>query len=251
MNKIIPLLLALVLASSCSSEQPVSFEETAYSHENFSLCQSNNCPTIKVHFLQAAGDDKKSNLINQKINQALIDKIAATEDDTHIFSDVEKAIEFFIQDFITFEEDFGNAFVSYDIDIFMQVSYQSDDFISIELNYYLFTGGAHGYGGTTFLNFDAKTGKELTDADLFNNNEALLTYCENRFREVYQITAERSINSSGFWFEGERFHLPENIGFTEIEMILHYNQYEIASYAEGPIILTIPLLEIEEFLEFY
>ncbi|MCR9181960.1 MAG: DUF3298 and DUF4163 domain-containing protein [Flavobacteriaceae bacterium] len=248
MNKIFPLLLALILASSCSFEKPLQFEEVTITQNTMEVCDTENCPTIKVNYVQAIENDTKSGVINKQILESVTSKIAPNEEGTSDFSKIEDALVFFIEDYNKVIAEFGNNFVTYDVDTFMQVSFQSEEFVSLELNYYLFTGGAHGYSGTQFLNFDANTGELLQHDSLFNDIQGLIRFCENEFRERYQVPQDRSINSSGFWFENDQFHLPENIGFTETELILHYNQYEIASYAEGPIILTIPLTEVEEFL---
>mgnify|MGYP001397345895 CR=1 FL=1 len=251
MFRIIPLLLAVFLASSCSFNAPLKFEETSISAENFDSCLSTNCPSIKIHYLKASGNNQKSNKVNRHIEDVLIDIVAAAEDDRNYITHVSEAVQFFIDDFKRFQEDFGNNYIDYDVDTFMQVSYQSETLVSIELNYYLFTGGAHGINGTRFINFNAKTGDLLPNETLFNSSEEFIAFCENKFRAMFQIPEDRSINATGFWFERDSFQLPENIGFTETEMILHYNQYEIASYAEGPIILTIPIEEVEQYLEYY
>jgi hypothetical protein len=248
MNRILPLLLALILASSCNFEKPLHFEEKVVSQADLKACETENCPTILVHYLKAIENDAKSKKINSIIQKSLIEKIAVNEDDISGLLSIDDAINYFIDDFRSFIEEFGNIFVSYDVDTQMQLLYQSEDYVSLELNYYLFTGGAHGYSGTNFLNFNAQTGELLDINDLFKDSEGILNYCESIFRKTFDIAEGRSINSSGFWFEGDQFHLPENIGFTDTEMILHFNQYEIASYAEGPIILTIPLTEVEQFL---
>lgn len=248
MFKNLPLLLAFILASSCSFEKTLQFEEITITQETFEACATENCPTINVQYIKAVENDTKSGILNKHIFESVTSKIAPNEEGSSDFSTIQDALEFFINDYNTLIKDFGNNFVSYDVDTFMQVSYQSEDFVSLELNYYLFTGGAHGYSGTQFLNFDVITGELLDQNSLFVDVEGLIRYSEKIFREQYQVPQERSINSSGFWFDDDQFHLPENIGFTETELILHYNQYEIASYAEGPIILTIPLIDVEAFL---
>jgi len=251
MFRIIPLLLAFFVASSCSFNAPLKFEETSISGENFDGCLSSNCPSIKIQYLKATGTNQKSNNVNRHIENALIDIVASTEDDRSYITHVSEAVQFFIDDFKKFQGDFDNNYVDYDVDTFMQVSYQSESLVSIELNYYLFTGGAHGFNGTKFLNFNAKTGDLLSNETLFESLEEFLAIVENKFRTLYQIPEGRSINATGFWFERDSFHLPDNIGFTETEMILHYNQYEIASYAEGPIILSIPIEKVVQYLNYH
>lgn len=251
MYRIIPLLLVGFLISSCSFNTPLKFEELNISAENIESCLSSNCPNIQIQFLKASGTDQKSKKVNGYIEEALSSIIAFNEDELKNISNLNDAVQFFIDDFKKFETDFGNNYVSYEIDTFMQVFYQSPKFVSIELNYFIFTGGAHGFNGTRFLNFDAKSGQLLSENELFNQLDSLLEICEAKFRSTFLIPEDRSINATGFWFEKDRFHFPESVGFTETEMILHYNQYEIASYAEGPVILTIPLEEIAQYLEYY
>lgn len=251
MFRIIPLLLAVFVASGCSFNTPLKFEKSSISAENFDSCLSLNCPSIKIQYLKASGNNQKSKKFNQHIEDALIDIVASAEDDRSYIAHVSDAVQFFIDDFKKFQEEFGNNYVDYDVDTFMQVSFQSENFVSIELNYYLYTGGAHGQSGIKYLNFDAKTGELLSDDNIFSLSDELIAFCENKFRDVYQIPKDRTINATGFWFENDTFHLPKTVGFTQTEMVLHYNQYEIASYAEGPIILTIPIEEVAQYLKYY
>ena len=49
-------------------------------------------------------------------------------------------------------------------------------------------------------------------------------------------------------FERDEFYLPENIGLTENGLVLLYNQYEVASYADGAIELILPMNEVKNYL---
>jgi len=251
MNKIIPLILAFILASSCSFNTPLKFKKVSFTNNDLEQCLSVNCPNINIQYLKTTGKDIKSNKVNQHIENIIINKIISVEEEKSSISEINDAIQFFINLFKKNKSEFGDTFLSYDIDTFMEVSYQSETFVSTELIYYVYTGGAHGYSGKKFINFNAKTGELLTNETIFKNLEELKKLCENNFREVYKIPTDRSINATGFWFENDVFHLPETVGFTNTEMILHYNQYEIASYAEGPIILTIPIDEVKQYLKYY
>ncbi|WP_326935009.1 RsiV family protein [Flavobacterium sp. PL11] len=56
------------------------------------------------------------------------------------------------------------------------------------------------------------------------------------------------MNSGGLMFENERFQLPQNIFFTDTGLLLYYNIYEIASYADGATEMLFPYTEVNEFL---
>lgn len=98
-----------------------------------------------------------------------------------------------------------------------------------------------------FLNFDPTTGKQYSQEELFTPE--FTDFIEDIFRKEQNIPAEENINSTGFWFENDTFHLPENIGFEEEKVILIYNSYEIAPYAAGDIYMEIPIEEVRPFLQ--
>ncbi|MEX0362627.1 MAG: RsiV family protein, partial [Allomuricauda sp.] len=114
---------------------------------------------------------------------------------------------------------------------------------------YTFTGGAHGYSAVTFLNFDKIKGQETEQWELFEDEEGFVNYAETKFRIQEGIPQDANINGTGFMFEGDHFHLSENLGYTQDGIQLIYNQYEIASYADGPKILTIPFAEANKYLK--
>ena len=115
------------------------------------------------------------------------------------------------------------------------------------MNSEIFMGGAHGYRGLSFLNFDPGTGEVYSHQDIFTPEFKDLV--EKKFREEQSIPPEANINSTGFWFEDESFHLPSNIGFENNKVLLVYNAYEIAAYSAGDIYIEIPKEEIESYLK--
>ena len=143
---------------------------------------------------------------------------------------------------------FPDESIPWEAKIDAEVAYENNDLITIMLNSYIFTGGAHGYGSTRFLNFEKKSGLELGRKDLFKNQGDFVDFAEERFRMQEKIPNDQSINSTGLMFELDEFYLPENIGFTQSGLKLLYNPYEVASYADGTIEMTIPYGEVEKFL---
>jgi len=49
-------------------------------------------------------------------------------------------------------------------------------------------------------------------------------------------------------FEDNQFQLPQNMGLTPQGMVLHYNPYEAASYADGALVLEFPHEAVRPFL---
>ncbi|MFV8388928.1 RsiV family protein [Flavobacterium sp. LB1P71] len=58
----------------------------------------------------------------------------------------------------------------------------------------------------------------------------------------------KSINATGLMFEDEKFYLPQNIFYTDKGLLLYYNSYEAASYADGPKELLLSYKEVNEYL---
>ena len=71
---------------------------------------------------------------------------------------------------------------------------------------------------------------------------------KKKFRAKYKIPASKPINATGLMFEDEKFQLPQNIFFTDKGLLLYYNSYEIASYADGPKELLFSYKEVNDYL---
>jgi hypothetical protein len=83
---------------------------------------------------------------------------------------------------------------------------------------------------------------------LFKDPGAFLEFAEASFRRQYSIPEDAPINSTGFMFEDNLFRLPRNIGFENEGIVLHYNPYEAASYADGALVLEFPMEQVGGFL---
>jgi len=251
MRKILAFISVLFLILGCKFEKPLAFTKIQLTADSFEICSSFHCPELNVRYLLATGNAEISKKINTEIEEHLNEILTSNNEDVQKGATIKDAVVSFIKDYKQFKTDFGNSFSEYNAETTMRISYFSENLVCIQLDYYLYKGGAHGYSGTNYLNFDVKTGERLSENTLFKDLGAFLKYSENKFREVYKISKDSSINTTGFWFEKDTFYLPENIGFTENDVVLIYNQYEIASYAEGQIQLNFSKEEVLQYIEFH
>ncbi|MBT8296515.1 MAG: DUF3298 and DUF4163 domain-containing protein, partial [Gramella sp.] len=159
----------------------------------------------------------------------------------------EELAENFIEDYKEAASEFPEYELAWEATINGKIFYRSAKVISVKFNTDIFTGGAHGYRSTNYINFDPETGRILSIEDLFTSD--FQDMVEKDFREKQEIPGGENINSTGMLFENDEFHLPENIGINEELVILHYNAYDIAPYANGNFILTYPKAEIEQYLK--
>lgn len=68
------------------------------------------------------------------------------------------------------------------------------------------------------------------------------------FKQKFNISEQKSINSTGLLFEDDKFVLPNAIFFKEKGLLLYYSTYEISSYAEGIKELLLPYSDVEPYL---
>jgi len=251
MNYIFRLLLLLIILSGCSNEPTLVFATEEFTEAQLEICKTETCSSVSLDYLKASGDPFLSEEINNAITSYIISGLFLGDDAIPTAKNIEEAAKDFIlayrdhQPDIPADLDFGG----YEAEITVRKSYRSEQMISLEAISYLFTGGAHGYGSTSYLNFDSATGALIENANLFANYSGFEAFAEIKFKEAHGIPENDNINASGFWFENNRFYLPESIGFDENNLIIIYNSYEIASYAAGPIFLEIPLTEVASFLD--
>lgn len=238
----------LLWACKRDREQPVEleFEPKTYTAKSSDTCraESYDCTIAQLEVLEVSGDSKVSDNINQTLNQHLALAISQEEDPK--VRDPQKLAEDFIAQQKEVVEKFGTDFPWRAL-ANQSLYHQSDTLITIGVETEVLAGGAHGYGATSFFNFDPRTGQRYAHGDLFT--EGFTRYVEGVFRKQQEIPSDAAINSTGFWFENNQFHLPVNIGFEKDRVVMVYNPYEIASYADGEFFVSLPLTEVLPYLK--
>ena len=121
--------------------------------------------------------------------------------------------------------------------------YQTDKIVSIAYNYYQYSGGAHGYSGFATFNYDRQTAKSITIDNLSTNIAELTTIAEKVF-------VQKNGDIKDFWFENEKFYLPNIFYFTETQIVFYYSIYEIAPYAAGSVTVEIDYNQVKNLVEY-
>jgi hypothetical protein len=244
MKHLLSFLIVLILTfASCEKEDKIAFEPIVYLGD-----QCTNCTSVKISIPNALEDSKISKTINNSLKEEII-YLLTFEDGINVTT-IEEAISSFKNGYTIQKNKFPDESIGWEVKIDGEVAYEDENIVTIQLKTYIFTGGAHGYTPTRFLNFDKKKGLELENWELFKDLDTFIHFAETKFRIQEHVPLEKSINSTGFMFDDNRFYLSENIGFTKEGMKLFYDQYEVASYADGPIVLNLPYNEVQDYLAF-
>lgn len=237
-------LLVILLSFSCKKDNALTFEPITYSGDT-----CGNCPKIQITVPKALGNTKLNKVINTATQEEIIYLLNFDEDVNA--TDIQSAVHSFINSYNNLKNQFTEEATPWEANVVALVSYEDEQILTIKLDSYLFTGGAHGYNTTHYVNFDKAKALELDTEELFKNVSTFEEYAETKFRAQEGIPQKGDINSTGFMFETGSFYLPQNIGYTQEGIQLFYEQYEIASYADGPIILTFPYSELQTYLAHY
>ncbi len=248
MKKLLLPLTIIVLLVGCKNEdEAFNFEEFFIEEVSETDCdfEEENCAFISIHTPFAQDVGPRSRTINQNIEEHILGMVDYQE--MKNLGSLEELAQRFIDDYEASAEEFPEYNIPWEASVEGRIVHNSPELISLEYKIGLFTGGAHGYTSVSFLNLNPETGEVFSNKDLFTTG--FNSYAEKIFRKKNSIPEDGPINSTGFFFEEDTFQLPKNIGFLKNKIILRYNAYEVASYAEGGIQLEIPLEEVEEFIK--
>ena len=212
------IVLCLLLLFACQDDKSLEF-----SPKGFDAKACEDCPHVQIDIPEASQRTLLGRNINTAIREEIIELLDYDEEGNA--ATIEEAIADFTAGWRNLAENFPEELAPWEARIRTEITYENSNLLSLRLEAYIFTGGAHGYTTTRFLNFNKDTGEALA---------------ETTFRNTYEIAEDSAINSTGFMFEENTFYLPEQIGFTPEGLTLLYNPYEVASYADGPLTVVIP-----------
>ena len=230
------IVLVLLIFWNCREEKTLGMLPMTYSRES---------PKVQLQLPQADTTLQLGRTINTALEEEVISLLAF--DEATAITNIPDAVNSFSAGYTELIENFEGT-PEWEAMITADVSYEDARLLSIRMQSYLFTGGAHGFEEVRYLNFDKRRGRVIEGINMFTNFKPVLNLAEEMFRIAQAVPMEGDINSTGFMFEGDQFHLPETIGFDSHGMVLHYNQYEVASYADGPIVITLPWAEVMPLL---
>jgi hypothetical protein len=242
--------MILTLLVGCKNDnEELVFEDFFIEEVSENDCnpEVENCAFISIQTPMALKEGERSKKINRRIEEHIRETVDYQE--MRKIRSLEALAQRFIDDYEASVEEFPDYNIPWEASVDGKIIYRNLELISMEFRTGIFTGGAHGYTSVTFLNLNPKTGELYSENDLFEAD--FKAYAEELFRKKNEIAQNAPINSTGMFFENDEFHLPKNIGFRKDKLILRYNPYEVASYAEGGIQLEVPLEEARKFLKIF
>lgn len=236
----------LLLFTSCTKE--LKFETLQISEKSSVACQE-DCPEIKITVPIAKDVPVVSDSINNRVLNT-VREIVYFGEKPYDVADYKALSKAFMGSYEEMKKTYPEETLGWMAEIKGDVEHRSEQIINIKIEHTTYTGGAHGYHGFSSLLFDPKTGKTIEKEELFNDKTAFMAFAEKEFRKKYQISEKSPINATGLMFEEEKFQLPLNIFYTDRGLLLYYNSYEVASYADGPKEIVFPYESVKSYLKY-
>lgn len=233
--------ISLLFLVSCNyykseSSNILEFREVGFNNSTGDCDQDDAaCIEITINYqLVEIGPPQVVDSINNQINNSLSTTLAGfIADSLGKSSDFSILSNYIINSYEDFREEFTDYAQKWYVEIYSYILRNDERIccIAIETNSYM--GGAHGNDWLKILNFDSQTGKSISWKDLINDQNKFMQIAEKFFREDNELANDADLNEEGYFFENNRYKLPENIGITNEGILFLYNAYEIAPYFMG------------------
>ncbi len=151
----------------------------------------------------------------------------------------------------TYEDSLKNNYPFHDYEAYMEytITYNDNCFLSLYINEYEFTGGAHGNTIRTSNTWELCTGEDIYLHYFFKSytdytymiTQEIIAQAEENLRENPQIYFDNYKDLIIGNFNSSSFYMSPN-GIT-----IYYQQYDIAPYSTGIVEFTIPYAKIGWF----
>jgi Protein of unknown function (DUF3298)/Deacetylase PdaC len=140
------------------------------------------------------------------------------------------------------------------LDISYTIALAKDDFVSVKFEIGSFSSGAaHPNSSSAVINYDVKAGKTLKLADLFNPGakylQTISAYCikdlKQRSKTKDSMLDDTSI-ANGAAADAKNF---QSWAITKKGLEITFDPYQVAAYAAGPQIVTVPYSDLKELIK--
>ncbi|WP_392486826.1 PdaC/SigV domain-containing protein [Haloimpatiens sp. FM7315] len=125
----------------------------------------------------------------------------------------------------------GFEYHKYEAKTTYQVHQDKDGLLSLTLNKYIYTGGAHGNTEKVAYNIDLNTGKDIRLGDLFNKGVDYRNLISKSINKSMKENKEKYFEEVNIQSEDIKFH--KDFYLSSSKLVVFYQLYEIAPYSSG------------------
>jgi len=234
-------LMACAPPQESRRDVPLTYHIEAESREK---CIGEACAKVEWEYPLFDGDSALATGINGQIQEQL--KYHLMTDD-YGFDDLSAGVEILFESYERFRNDFPEVVQQWTIDIKGEVTFLSDQLVSMKFVNFSYTGGAHPNTVINYLNLDLSDSVSIAPHEnIILDRSRLLRLTEEKFRQYHEVKAGVSLEDDGrFFLDDGQFFLPATVGYDKEEFVLYYNNYEIAPYVMGGTEIRFPLTDLK------
>lgn len=211
---------------------------------------TSSCAEVVMNYPQFTNDLPGADQINDIIKKTMTTQLSDYIMEAEGGESLEELTKMFLKSYAEFKEAFPESKTAWYAKLDVMVSHLADEYISLSVSNSSYTGGAHPNATVTYLNL-SKEGEKIDNWEYFFTSPAKVKdLVEARFRKTNDLTAEDSFSDKGFIFDNNEFALSSNFGFTKTGLVVYYNPYEIAAYAEGAAVVTLSFEELGDVYKY-
>lgn len=129
-----------------------------------------------------------------------------------------------------------------------RITYNTKEFLSVVLEYYEFTGGAHGNYYSVGYNIRTSDGEVLALSDILKPNslQALSEFCSE---EILNMFESNSLIDAGLFEDELNISDEQDFYIIPTALVIQFDPYEIAPYAMGSIDVELEFSKIKNLLK--
>ncbi|RYD79535.1 MAG: DUF3298 domain-containing protein [Sphingobacteriales bacterium] len=205
---------------------------------------------ISFEYLKANATDDAGNWLNNQLKRISGVKVGETDREIGF----KKIADAYFSDYkkdIAAQQKNGpdrgfSAWMNYTNNSKQSIVYNDNGFVVVDFLADAYSGGAHGNYSSLMYCLDVKNKKQMILSDVVNiDSNKIQSLLEKNLRKQYNIKPQDKISSVLF----DDFLKPnKNFYFNKNGLAFMYNPYEIASYAQGQIVVFIPFTELKPYL---
>lgn len=230
---------------SAQTTTELAFEQKTITRQEGRCTDDAACVKATIVYPQATGNTEVAKNINTLIEKTVASFLTVGETSP---TNIQIGLDEFFKSYNEFAKSTPET-LFWSVTTNGKVLAQTPQNVAVQIDGYSFTGGSHPISMLSYLNFDAKTGNQLKLTDFVTDSTALKQLAEKKFREQNQLAPNASLEEAGFMFPNNKFILPANIALAKDSLLLYYNPYEIASYAQGPTQMAIAYTELGNIIK--
>jgi len=198
-------------------------------------CKGSECPVLNFKRLTFTGYDR----FNGFLEQTLLSLALVETNRDQAFRDLTELEDYY----------FKTAKPRDEIALASSVKYMSDEVVVVQLDSFIFTGGAHGISTTQYLNWLPKTDRLLTlEAMLLPGKvsafEEALKQQHALWLKKNPLAKEDPAGYNKMW----PFEPSDNVALLENGLAVTYDPYRLAPYSFGKPTIYIPYRELKGIL---